>query len=81
MGRVFQHEIGKRHLLNLSKHNKRSADKQQRDEEKVYEEPEPISIAPGEPAPPGFEDEINRVAQIQVGLLKSFLSKLCRASK
>ncbi|KAJ8946800.1 hypothetical protein NQ314_008784 [Rhamnusium bicolor] len=62
MGRVYQHEIGKRHTSNLAMTN-RPVEKQEKDEE--TEEPIVIDIAPGEPIPPGFEGEIGRVSQIQ----------------
>ncbi|XP_018574975.1 uncharacterized protein CG7065 isoform X2 [Anoplophora glabripennis] len=62
MGRVYQHEIGKRHTQNLAMNN-RHLDKPRRDE--PDDDPITIDVAPGEPVPPGFEEEIGRVAQIQ----------------
>lgn len=38
-----------------------------RPKEEKRDEPEEMDIAPGEPAPPGFE-EMNRTSQIQVGI-------------
>lgn len=63
MGRVYQHEIGKRHTQNLALNN-RHLEKPQKDDSE--QEAITIDIAPGEPVPPGFEGEIGRVAQIQV---------------
>lgn len=65
MGRVFQHEIGKRHTQNIANNNRR-VDRKQKEE--IRDEPESMDIAPGEPAPPGFE-EISKTSQIQVGSL------------
>lgn len=73
MGRVFQHEVGRRHTLNLA-NQKKNIDKLQKDDEKVYEEAESIAVAPGEPVPPGFEEEYNKVTQIQVRILEGFYS-------
>ncbi|KAJ8959104.1 hypothetical protein NQ318_022361 [Aromia moschata] len=64
MGRVYQHEIGKRHTLNLSL-NSRHAEKLPKDDSPNEQAPIALEIAPGEPVPPGFEGEIGRVAQIQ----------------
>ncbi|KAJ8916865.1 hypothetical protein NQ315_005872 [Exocentrus adspersus] len=61
MGRVYQHEIGKRHTQNLA--GNRHLDQPRKDEPE--EAPITIDIAPGEPVPPGFEGEVGRVAQIQ----------------
>lgn len=68
MGRVFQHEVGKRHSQNIANTN-RHMDKRQKEESR--DESEVMDIAPGEPAPPGFE-EISRNSQIQVGFLSIF---------
>lgn len=67
MGRVFQHEIGKRHTQNIANNNRHM---ERRQKEETRDEPEVMDIAPGEPAPPGFE-EISRTSQIQVSFLYS----------
>lgn len=67
MGKVYQHELGRRHCQNLSSHSQREP---KEDDESRKREPTEdsatLEIAPGEPVPPGFEMEINRQAQIQV---------------
>ncbi|KAG5898526.1 hypothetical protein JTB14_038478 [Gonioctena quinquepunctata] len=63
MGRVFQHEIGKRHTQNLSNTN-RHTDRHRKEEEPVEETPT-LEIAPGEPVPPGFEEEVGISSQIE----------------
>lgn len=59
MGRVYHHEIGKRHTSRLS------APEPTAGPAPTTTEPV-IQIAPGEPVPPGFEGEIEKVAEIQV---------------
>lgn len=57
MGRVYHHEIGKRHTGKMQVAG---------NSHYTSVEPEPtLQVAPGEPLPPGFE-EMERVAQIQV---------------
>ncbi|XP_022916412.2 uncharacterized protein CG7065-like isoform X1 [Onthophagus taurus] len=58
MGRVYHHEIGKRHTSNTQNSAKRLR-------HGVVAEQPPVLIAPGEPVPPGFEGDIQKVAQIQ----------------
>lgn len=55
MGRVYHHEIGKRHTNNMANSGKHA-----------FATEEALQIAPGEPIPPGFEGEIKKVAMIQV---------------
>ncbi|EFA08005.2 uncharacterized protein CG7065 homolog isoform X1 [Tribolium castaneum] len=62
MGWVFHHETGKRHSLALGKQNQ---DQDRLTSSQDVEETPTIQIAPGEPVPPGFEGEIERVALIQ----------------
>lgn len=59
MGRVYHHEIGKRHTHNMSAPGAVVATHTIAAEPTMY-------IAPGEPVPPGFEGEIEKTAQIQV---------------
>lgn len=61
MGRVFQHEIGRRHTQNITSYNRNT---ENRTQEERRDESEVMEIAPGEPAPPGFEEI--RTSQIQV---------------
>lgn len=68
MGRVFQHEFGKRHSQNLANTNRHLERKQK---EEINDDPELVDVAPGEPAPPGFED-VARTCQIQVTILFAF---------
>lgn len=60
MGRVYQHEIGRRHTNNLASRGTIQAQPQ------LVSSEQTIQIAPGEPVPPGFEGEIEKVAEIQV---------------
>lgn len=62
MGFVFHHETGKRHAVALGNQNpERTSSLQDSDES-----PLSIQIAPGEPVPPGFEGQVEKVALIQV---------------
>ncbi|KAK5641720.1 hypothetical protein RI129_010267 [Pyrocoelia pectoralis] len=54
MGRVYHHEIGKRHTNNV----------QAPSSHPTFDEPL-LQVAPGEPIPPGVENEIQKVAEIQ----------------
>lgn len=67
MGRVFQHENGRRHNQNIANNNRHM---ENRPKEEKRDEPEVMDIAPGEPAPPGFE-EMGRVSMIQVCIKRS----------
>ncbi|XP_068914350.1 uncharacterized protein CG7065-like isoform X2 [Tenebrio molitor] len=60
MGWVFHHETGKRHTMALGN---QSQDRFPSVQE--VEETPSIQIAPGEPVPPGFEGQIEKVALIQ----------------
>ncbi|XP_030764258.1 uncharacterized protein CG7065-like isoform X2 [Sitophilus oryzae] len=63
MGRVYQHELGRRHSINMhvtNRHLEKEKDAEPSDEGKVI-----IEVAPGEPVPPGMEGEVTRQAQIQ----------------
>lgn len=61
MGWVFHHENGKRHSMALGNQNpERFPSLSEVDETPT------IQIAPGEPVPPGFEGQIEKVALIQV---------------
>ncbi|XP_023015963.2 uncharacterized protein CG7065 isoform X1 [Leptinotarsa decemlineata] len=62
MGRVFQHEVGKRHNQSLATTNRHFETQRQ---EEPAEEVVSLEIAPGEPVPPGFEEEVGRSSQIQ----------------
>lgn len=64
MGRVYQHEIGKRHTSNLAARGTIQAQPQM----VTSEEEQTIQIAPGEPVPPGFEGEIVKLCEIQVSI-------------
>lgn len=57
MGRIFTHEMGRRHTFNL---NANGGGPELRKEDEKKEEDVEIEIAPGEPAPPGFEEEAVR---------------------
>lgn len=59
MGRVYHHEIGKRHRLNTQNSAKRGRPG-------IVAEQPPILVNAGEPVPPGFEGESQKIAQIQV---------------
>ncbi|KAL1489168.1 hypothetical protein ABEB36_014107 [Hypothenemus hampei] len=68
MGRVYQHELGRRHCQNMSATygRKRIDDDNTNDQRSVINDSVTrVDVAPGEPVPPGFEGEINRKAQIQ----------------
>ncbi|KAF5288762.1 hypothetical protein FQA39_LY15253 [Lamprigera yunnana] len=54
MGRVYHHEIGKRHTNNMQNATRRGHDAEVT-----------LQVAPGEPIPPGVETEVEKVAQIQ----------------
>ncbi|KAF5296408.1 hypothetical protein FQR65_LT01395 [Abscondita terminalis] len=53
MGRVYHHEIGKRHSSNMQNAGSHPYDM------------DSLHVAPGEPIPPGVEGEVEKVAQIQ----------------
>lgn len=59
MGRVYHHEIGKRHTHNMSAPGIALPSATISAEPTMY-------VAPGEPVPPGFEGEVEKTAQIQV---------------
>lgn len=63
MGRVYHHEIGKRHTSRLQMGHKWQ---QQGPSAAPFEEEGDIQVAPGEPVPPGFEGKVQKVAEIQV---------------
>ncbi|VEN35026.1 unnamed protein product [Callosobruchus maculatus] len=73
LGKVFQHEIGKRHTFNLAACNyDNKIDKGEEESSRRDEDDEPatqmtVDVAPGEPLPPGFENEVQegRSCQIQ----------------
>lgn len=58
MGRVYHHEIGKRHSTNATNLSRRGAP--------VLVGQSAPCVAAGEPVPPGFEGEMQKVCQIQV---------------
>ncbi|XP_060523049.1 uncharacterized protein CG7065-like isoform X2 [Cylas formicarius] len=63
MGRVYQHELGRRHttVMQITNRHLQKKDVAEKIDDSVH-----IEIAPGEPAPPGFEGEVdNRRALIQ----------------
>lgn len=64
MGRVYQHELGRRHTLNMQATFGRKRVESE-DETQVPEQNAVLEVAPGEPVPPGFED-MDRKAIIQV---------------
>lgn len=73
MGRVYHHEIGKRHTSNLSSRDEdggggkhQAGGAQQQPQEPIVT----VQVAPGEPVPPGFEGEVEKVCEIQVRWLK-----------
>ncbi|KAK9882963.1 hypothetical protein WA026_001180 [Henosepilachna vigintioctopunctata] len=73
LGKLFNHEIGKRHLGNLEKWNW-NTHFEGRDSSNNAEgggSETPMVVAPGEPVPPGFEGEIESVTMIQ-GRLDGF---------
>lgn len=63
MGRVYQHELGRRHSLNMQATFGRKRIESE-EETLVSEENAILEVAPGEPVPPGFED-MDRKAIIQ----------------
>lgn len=71
MGRVYHHEIGKRHTSNMSNCQDfgRGVVNQQQAamvaSSTIQQEPV-VHVAPGEPVPPGFEGEVEKVCEIQV---------------
>ncbi|XP_017782518.1 PREDICTED: uncharacterized protein CG7065-like [Nicrophorus vespilloides] len=68
MGRMFYHEGGRRHTVNMANFEAKFSWKGPTimpQPEPVQEEVASMKIAPGEPVPPGFEGEITKVAQIQ----------------
>lgn len=82
MGRVYHHEIGKRHTSNMSvvmdggrsgRHQQQQQQQQQLQQQVSLigpvqpEQPSvQLQVAPGEPVPPGFEGEVEKVCEIQV---------------
>ncbi|RZC41383.1 hypothetical protein BDFB_002023 [Asbolus verrucosus] len=60
MGWVFHHETGKRHTMALGSQSHERFPMPQETEEQPT-----IQIAPGEPVPPGFEGQIEKIALIQ----------------
>lgn len=72
MGFVFHHETGKRHAVALGNQNQdRITSVHDNDES-----PLSIQIAPGEPVPPGFEGQVEKIALIQVLLTVFFFLTL-----
>lgn len=67
MGRVYQHELGRRHTLNMQATYGRKRIESE-EETHVPEENAILEVAPGEPVPPGFED-MDRKAIIQVRIV------------
>lgn len=63
MGRVYHHEIGKRHTSRLQLGQKMQGDAI------PFEDEADIQVAPGEPVPPGFEGKVQKVAEIQVNVI------------
>lgn len=61
MGRVYQHEIGKRHSSKLQQ-----AQKMQHSQGIPSEDDTTLQIAPGEPLPPGYEGKVQKVTAIEV---------------
>ncbi|KRT81020.1 hypothetical protein AMK59_6239 [Oryctes borbonicus] len=57
MGRVYHHEIGKRHSTNVANLSKRGVS--------VLVGQPVLHVAAGEPVPPGFEGELQKTCQIQ----------------
>lgn len=88
MGRVYHHEIGKRHTSNMSIGMENAAGRNNRHASggggggggnasaQQSEAPPTLHVAPGEPVPPGFEGEVEKVCEIQVGGLSSKLTLL-----
>lgn len=69
MGRVYHHEIGKRHTSNMSMVMDGGRNRQQQQQQQtttVHQESPAVRVAPGEPVPPGFEGEVEKVCEIQV---------------
>lgn len=77
MGRVYHHEIGKRHTSNMSigLEHSRNSRQQQIASGNVQQEIPAVQVAPGEPVPPGFEGEVEKVCEIQVLYYHSFFCK------
>lgn len=63
MGRVYQHEMGRRHTISISYLSSKNKGNQPPGNEP--DEINSIQVAPGEPLPPGFEGEVPKVSQIQ----------------
>lgn len=67
MGRVYHHEIGKRHTLKMSSATiLKGKEISAVGTNEAYREGDVLQVAPGEPLPPGFEDEVQKIPQIQV---------------
>lgn len=63
MGRVYHHEIGKRHTSRLQMGQKMQ---QMQGGSLSFDDENDLQVAPGEPVPPGFEGKVQKVAEIQV---------------
>lgn len=70
MGRVYQHEMGRRHSINMTSAVSRPGHREFKDLPMESEETPQLELAVGEPLPPGFEGEVTRKAQIQVTFLE-----------
>ncbi|KAK9743961.1 hypothetical protein QE152_g8182 [Popillia japonica] len=68
MGRVYHHEIGKRHSTNVANLSKRGVTT-------LVGQPV-LHVAAGEPVPPGFEGEVPKTCQIQERLDNYSVSSL-----
>lgn len=88
MGRVYHHEIGKRHTSNMSlgmdggRSGRHQQQQQQQQQVSLIGPVQPeqpsvqLQVAPGEPVPPGFEGEVEKVCEIQVVQLEDVTSRL-----
>ncbi|ENN75956.1 hypothetical protein YQE_07491, partial [Dendroctonus ponderosae] len=66
MGRVYQHELGRRHSINMTAALNRPGNRDFKEVIPMESEETPqLELAVGEPLPPGFEGEVTRKAQIQ----------------
>ncbi|CAH0563320.1 unnamed protein product [Brassicogethes aeneus] len=65
MGRVYQHELGKRHCINMARGHQREGDPAAPPPPTKEDHHQTIQVAPGEPLPPGFEGQVEETTLIQ----------------
>lgn len=67
MGNVYNHEVGKRHVNNLTQSSNEGT--------KSNTDASNVDLAPGEPVPPGLETDVLRTTKIQVRKEQMFVNK------